>query len=182
MFEITDDPVEIPKCFVHYTVDAPVPVPSGIHGQYHKRDKDTEVTNSWFLMSKQNEHSVHKSGPKSKANINCERITGSGPPKNLKNDVSNGPAMNVEVLDDTVQQLHTSSGQSVSSGNFEHDIDAYEFELPVGTKGYVQTNTGCVNQNPIHSRADPPGESDKEFKSDTCDNKLHPFIVITSID
>ena len=63
---------------------------------------------------------------------------------------------------------------------FEHDIDAYEFELPEGTKGYVQTNTGCVNQNPIHSRADPPGEANKEFKSDTCDNKLHPFIVITS--
>ena len=179
MFETTDD-VTLPKCFVHYTYANPVRVSNNLPGQYHSRDEDTEVTNSWFLMSKQNEHSVYKPGPSSSANINCERIAGSGS-KNLKNDVSNGPAMNVEVLDDTVQQLHTSSGQSASSQNFEpNSIDAYEFELPKGTKGYVQTNTGCVNQNPIHSRADPPGKANKEFKSDTCDNKLHPFIVITS--
>jgi hypothetical protein len=180
MFETTDD-VTLPKCFVHYTADTPVEVEKGIVGQYHKRDADTEVTNSWFLMSKQNEHSVYKPGPDDGLDIDCERIADSN---SVNPDdgsvVANGPAMNVEVLDDTVQQLHTSSGQEVSHDKFEHDIDAYEFELPEGTKGYVQTNTGCVNQNPIHSRADPPGKANKEFKSDTCDNKLHPFIVITS--
>ncbi|NMJ92646.1 hypothetical protein GLT81_00105 [Nanohaloarchaea archaeon] len=180
MFETTDD-VTLPKCFVHYTADTPVEVEKGIVGQYHKRDADTEVTNSWFLMSKQNEHSVYKPGPDDGLDIDCERIADS----NTVNPddgsvVANGPAMNVEVLDDTVQQLHTSSGQEVTHPDFDPNIDAYKFELPEGTKGYVQTNTGCVNQNPIHSRADPPGKANKEFKSDTCDNKLHPFIVITS--
>ena len=99
-----------------------------------------------------------------------------------------GPAMNVEVLDTTAGgSLSTPGSTNVNGvnaggfgGGFTDNIEITAFEFEAGTKGYIQTNVGCNNQNPTHSTADPPGLSDKEIKSDECDNKLHPFIVITS--
>ena len=182
-FKIEKD-ITLPKCFVHYTADLQgVDVGSGPTGQYTNRGQG-EVTNSWFLMSNNEQHSVFKPGPKSIGSVNCETMNPDAPNsiRNPSSDVEDGPAMNVEVLDTTVgENLETSSSGSVSaSGPFLESIDISGFKFEKGTTGFVQTNTGCKSQNPAHSISDTPGMSGREFKSDTCDNKLHPFIAITS--
>jgi hypothetical protein len=193
--ESISSPIRLPKCFIHDTASPPNDVGSGISGdQYENRDQDTEVTNSWFMMSEQDQHSVFLNGKGwgPSTSFDCAQIKDNSatkqPQKSNPQDgrTHGGPAMNVEVLDDTTgASLSVGGTTTVQSGpgsvdRFIDDIEITAFEFEAGTTGYVQTNVGCTNQNPTHSIADPPGLSDKEIKSDECDNKLHPFIVITS--
>ena len=188
-FEINDsdnsNPVTLPKCFVHYTEDNGV---GGFGPQYITKSGD-QVTNSWFLMSDKNQDSVFNKGSGwGNIDIGCETITNSGPvnPSSNKDD---GPAMNVNVLDGGVgDDLSTGQSESVDTGDFSgvtstSSIEAVKFEFPKGTKGYIQTNTGCSSQEaaPQHTVENTPGLSDKEVNSDVCDNRLHPYIVITKV-
>lgn len=178
--------IEIPKCFVHFTHDNGIT--SGSLGwQYEARDPD-EVTNSWFFMSKQDQPSIHDRGEAiglSDNTIQCTTITDTAVKKS-PSDNNAGPAMNVEVLDDNVgEDLSNGGTDNIESSNFwpSNPIQINKFNFPKGTTGYIQTNVGCTSINSPHSISDTPGVADKEIKGDggTCDNKLHPFIVITSV-
>ncbi len=189
--------ITLPKCFVHHTASNPTTIghrPGS--DQYETRDQDSEVTNSWFLMSEQQtQDSVFLRGQGwTQSSLNCKTINPNSPPTvtpevkvstTQRKKWNHGPAMNVEVLDDNVGvDLSTGTSSPITGvGDFASDIDITDFEFKKGTTGYIQTNTGCTSVTAPHSIADTPGVSDKEIKGDggTCDNKLHPFIVITSV-
>lgn len=71
------------------------------------------------------------------------------------------------------------------------DIEAYEYALCEGAKGYIQTNTGGPHsyktgpdledtQDPGYTPDNPPGEPGEKVGNHPVDyNNIHPFIVIT---
>jgi len=186
-FEINSTINDFPMCFVHHTRSKPTDVGGGFYPQYEQRNPD-EVTNSWFLMSNQSETSVHDAAEGwASTSISCETINPAKPgtvdPNNPplgEDNWDHGPAMNVEVLSGYIgADLTTGSPSTVSSSDFTSNIEITEYKFEEGTKGYVQTNIGCSGTNGPHSISDLPGISGEEIYDDVCDNKLHPFIVIT---
>jgi len=182
-------PVNLPDCFVHHTASSPgnVPTRPSIPNveQYESRDETSEVTNSWFFMSNHDQNSVFNRGQGFGVDHSCERIINSGS-KNPNSDNDHGPAMNVIVIDETVSTDTNTGGTTTVDGGSSwspSSIEISSFEFSPGTTGYIQTNTGCTSVTAPHSISDSPGIPDKEIKGDggTCDNKLHPFIVITSV-
>lgn len=94
------------------------------------------------------------------------------------------------MASDRVSPLQKGSKGGTFIGDAGVTVGRKTFELCKGTKGYIQTNTGGKDavkgpsgnlDDPNYSPENPPGFSDKEKTGNgKTENKVHPFIVITS--
>jgi len=200
----------LPHCFTHYTQDT-FPSPHGGTGDMYERISGDQVTDSWFLVTDEQEKSAfHKGGAGQGTSdidmhYNCEEIANSG-----TKDNGSGPIMTVNLIDShLVSDLPLVSAHSPKTmggglpqpsdtdiadftGGFDF-FEAYssspddprplkEYEFLEGTKGYVQTNIGCNPGSPPYALSNSPGQTTGEITDKgKCANTLHPFIVITKL-
>lgn len=184
---------DLPNCFVHYTQDT---LPTGSTSDMYEVNAPNQVTNSWFLVTEEDEESAfHRggagvgSGSLGMEDIDCEEIANPGSTE----DSGYGPIMTLTVIDDHTGGLPHPSGSSQSPNGNIGDAVGVDFfqpdpshvqghEFPEGTTGYVQTNVGCdSNYPPIYSPQNTPGSSELEATGDICANTMHPYIMVTQI-
>ncbi len=177
--------ITIPSCFGHNVYDDGI-TPGGIYEQYEAGSG--QMSNSIYLMADNQqetgfkpENGINTGG----TNPSCYQITqdsyNSG-----GNFLNNGAAMNVNVIlgpgitwsDPVIDKSSTDTGDFLNGGSF----DIFDITFPEGTKGYIQTNTGCDEWATMggYQQDDPPAQN-MEVGPDHCDNKVHPFIVITHV-
>lgn len=186
----TNDSIELPSCFVHWTKDD---FPTG-PGDMYEAVGNNQVTNSWFLVTDENQLSAfHRGGAgigsgRINMHTSCEHIADGG-----DDSEGYGPIMTLTVIDDHTSGLNELAtvtpsaiiGDESPGGHFDPnpDPELKRFEFPEGTTGFVQSNIGCQAGSAPYSIGNLPGKGDTELesKSKVCQNSIHPSIVITNV-
>lgn len=178
--------ITIPSCFGHNVYDNPENIRgTAIYAQYE--EGSGKMSNSIYLMTDNQGKTGFKpeEGLKNGYTPSCHEIVPGSTTSN-SGFLQNGAAMNVNVIlgpgitwsDPGIDKNSAGSGNYLNGGSF----DKFDITFPEGTRGYIQTNTGCDEWATMggYQQDDPPAQN-MEVGPDHCDNKVHPFIVITHV-